>query len=112
MSETVHYRGKLIYQEKNSPTDTLEEQCKRLLNGEKKPYYDTFTEAVQDTQYQQYVIQGDKLYKVTEFRDIEEYEDIFSAKKINGKDFEFEVKYYNGGCGFDEAIEYALKDAK
>lgn len=112
MSETVHYRGKLIYQEKNSPTDTLEEQCKRVMNGEKKDYYDTFQEALTDTYYREYVIQDDKLYKVTDFSDIEEYEDIFRAKKINGQDFEFEVKYYNGGCGFEEAIDYALKDVK
>ena len=24
-------------------------------------------------------------------------------------DFDFEVRYYNGGCGFDEAIERAFE---
>lgn len=109
MSETDHYRGKLIYQQKNSHTDTLEEQCKRVLGGKKQGYHDTFEEAIRDIMYKEYVIKGDKLYKVTNLESIDVDKDIFRSKKINGKDFEFEVKYYNGGCGFDEAIYYALK---
>lgn len=109
MSKTVHYRGKLIYQERNSPTDTLEEQCKRILENSKEEYYDTFVEALLDTRHKEYVVHNGKLYKIVDFVDTPENVDIFRSRKINGTDYEFEVKYYNGGCGFEEAIDYALE---
>ena len=110
MSETRHFTGKLVYLEKNSPTETLEEQCKRISN---KPLYnwaDSYAEQLlDDGDYEKYIIIGDRLYETKDVDEKDADDNIFEARKINGKDFEFEVRYYDGGCSFPEAIEEALK---
>ena len=39
-------------------------------------------------------------------------EDIFNAHDNGDGTIGYEVMYYNGGCSFNEAIEYALEDMK
>ena len=111
MSETVHYKGVLRKVERNEG-ETLEEQCKRLLESKELPsYYDTYQEYFVDENYRRMTIQNGIIYRV-EKEEVDPYSDIFRAS-INYKDeIEFEVKYYNGGCGFDEAIEDAIKSIK
>jgi len=40
---------------------------------------------------------------------VDEYSDIFQSKQ-NGKDIDFLLKYYNGGCGFEEALDKAIEN--
>ena len=88
MSETVHYKGKLI------PTGkTLKE-----FAPESDDIYDHYYEA----------IEIDGMVYTVEKKDIEPYEDIFRSTKNEDGSIDFEVKYYNGGCGFNEAIDTAL----
>lgn len=51
------------------------------------------------------------IYEVEETR-FEPYDDIFESSKNEDGSINFEVKYYNGGCGFQEAIGYALDNPK
>lgn len=110
MSETVHYKGILIEMEKLK-NETLENQCKRLLNNvELSDYCDTYQEMFEDEFYQQYFIFNNIIYKVDNKQDIDPDDSIFIANKNENGTIEFEVKYYNGGCSFNEALEEALEN--
>jgi hypothetical protein len=90
--------------------ESLEDQCKRLLeNKELPPYFDCYAEYLLDEHYQKYVIIDEIVYYVQK-EDVDTESDIFKATKNPDGNFEFEVRYYNGGCGFEEAIEEALKN--
>ena len=87
MSETVHYKGKL------TPTlKTLEEYDPTAVDcfdlGEEAVEIDGFIFEVNKTDHQ--------------------YSNIFLATKNDDGTIDFEVKYYDGGCGFEEAIDNAL----
>ena len=107
MSEMVHYTGKIVPVGK-LPNETLEEQCKRILAKynylDLKSYCDEF--------YERYVIAGGEVYKVVEKNHKDMDEDIFNAHDNGDGTIDYEVMYYNGGCSFNEAIEYALEDMK
>jgi hypothetical protein len=108
MSETVHYRG-ILTEVDMLDNETLEEQCKRILGDVELPsYFKSYQEMLLDQFYQTYIIYDNTLYLV-EKENYEPDEDIFYSKGNEDGTISFEVKYYNGGCGFNEAIEEALK---
>lgn len=107
MSETVHYKG-ILKKVERLTEETLEDQCKRLLDNKDLPsYHDTYAEFITDEHYQKIVVVNGEVYQV-EKEMLDGDSDIFRASLIDNENIEFEVKYYNGGCGFDEAIEEAL----
>lgn len=107
MSETVHYKG-ILRKVERYDDETLEEQCKRLLEGKELPSYcDSYEEFFLDEYYQKAVIQDGVIYRV-EKNDVDPDSEIFRVNKINDYEIEFEVRYYNGGCSFSEAIEEAF----
>ena len=108
MSETVHYRGTLtIVQCINR--ETLEEQCRRILgNAELETYNDSYQEQLLSDNYEDYVILNNILYSV-EKKDIGD-DDIFIMTNGENETLNFEVRYYNGGCSFDEAIKAAFSN--
>jgi hypothetical protein len=107
MSETVHYRGVLKRLERVAE-ETLEEQCKRLLDGKDLPdYFDSYAEFIVDEKYHEITIQNGSVYRV-EKEDVDPDGDIFKSTINENGDIEFEVRYYNGGCGFEEALEEAM----
>lgn len=113
MSETRHYTGRLIKLDRISPTETLEEQCKRISDKPLSNWADSYVEQLTDDGgYEDYIIIDGTLYQTKELTEKDADEDIFEARKINGNDFEFEVRYYDGGCSFPEAIEEAMKKFK
>lgn len=88
MSETVHYKGKL------TPTgQTLKE-------------FDSTADDILDHYYKAVEING-MVYTV-EKTEVDQYDDIFKSSNNDDGTIDFEVKYYNGGCGFNEAIDMAL----
>lgn len=90
-------------------SETTEQQCRRLLNNVKLPkYYDTYIQMLDGET--DYIVFEDKVYKC-ESEELSPY-DHFSAKRNNDGTIGFSVSFYNGGCGFKEAIEYALKNIK
>jgi hypothetical protein len=111
MSETVHYKGVLRKVERLEG-ETLEEQCKRLLEDKELPsYFDSYQEFLLDEYYNKMTIQNSIVYSV-EKEDVDPDGDIFNASIEENGEIQFEVRYYNGGCGFDEAIEEAIKNIK
>ena len=115
MSEMVHYSGKLEVVD-TLPDETLEEQCKRILAKhnyfELDSYCDSWREMLCEELYERYVIANDTIYEVVEKKHRSIDEDIFEAHANLDGSIEYEVMYYNGGCSFNEAIEYALEDMK
>lgn len=107
MSETVHYKG-VLKRIKKYEGETLEEQCKRLLENKELPtYFDSYQEYLVDQNYQEITVQNNVVYRV-EKETVEQDSGIFKANLKGNGDIEFETRYYNGGCGFNEAIEEAL----
>ena len=110
MSETVHYKGILT---RVLPCDgeTLQDIAKRILDHHNEiveDYYDgDYLDCLEDKFYQGYVVLDDKIYEV-EKKELDPDGNIFKASLYSDGTIEFEVKYYNGGCGFDEAIDHAI----
>jgi len=119
MSETVHYKGKLVkvvfYRGEtmiDRMIDLLDLECKVSCNSyhidwsNDDEIKETFLEAFCD----EYILAKGELYEITEKKEICPYDDLFKAKEIEDGVFEYEVKYYSGGCGFSEAIDTAMED--
>lgn len=90
--------------------ETLEEQCKRLLELEELPKYaSSYEEHMLDVGVYEkdILLQDGKLYKI-DSKELSEDEDVIKAKQLPNGDIEFEVRYYNGGCGFAEALVEAI----
>jgi len=116
MSYWEHYKGNLTKVERLE-NESLEEQCKRLLEGKMSrevilpDYYDSYAEMLIDEFYEEYYVYNGILYLMyREFIDSEG--DIFNANEEENGTINFEVRYWNGGCGFNEAIERAVKNIK
>lgn len=108
MSESVHYRG-ILKPVGRLEGESLKEQCKRLLKNKELPsYYNSYKEYLTDEHYRELTIQNGIVYRV-EKEMIETDDDFFNARIQDNGDVAFDVRYYNGGCSFDEAIERALK---
>ena len=100
MSQTDHYKGRLIPTGKN-----LEE----FLEDKEMPGYYGKDDQEACLEYFYNEFYDEKIIIKGMIYDIEKksfcYDDIFSAVKND-----FEVKYYNGGCGFQEAILRGLEN--
>jgi hypothetical protein len=112
MSETVHYKGKLerLY----SGTLPLEVQLQMELEKVGSEftvcdYLANYEEALEELQeIDDYFLYKNNLYSVSREKQ-NPYDDIMSAHKIDEYTIEFELRYYNGGCCFQEALETALE---
>lgn len=107
MSEIESLVGKLIPVEINGD---IENTCRLILEDagqEKSEYYDTYKEKLEDWGYKKYHITETAIYSV-EMVNKDPDEDIFHAVKNDDGSYDFTLKYYNGGCSFEEAIEEAL----
>ena len=116
MSETVHYKGtmKKLYPRFNI---LLQDQIISELRKWKvdfmfsdDPLYEgNLEDALEALQEEDsYFVYKDNLYLVGK-NELNPYDDIMSAHKIDDDTIGFEVKYYNGGCRFEEALETALE---
>lgn len=105
MSQQEVRIGKIKLLEKLE-SETLEEQCKRILNNKKESYYDSYEEAIGDCD-EKYIVHNDNVYEVIEDQWCDG-DDIFEAKRNNDKTISYVLSYYNGGCGFNEAIRESL----
>lgn len=106
MSETVHYVGKLT---KIPMEGDLQNTAKRVLQNE--GWCDEsdadFLEQLEDRGYKKFLVHSGNIYKV-EKTQLDPNDDIVKATKCPDGTIDFEVKYYNGGCSFNEAIDAAL----
>ena len=81
-----------------------------LVDNELPSYYklpeDTL-EVFRDTFDGQYVENDGQVYEILNEKDLGE-DDIFHLTENPDGTYNYILKYYNGGCGFDEAIEEAF----
>lgn len=54
------------------------------------------------------VLNKNYAYVIISEDDIDDYADIFNASKNEDGTIDFLLKYYNGGCSFDEALTTAI----
>ena len=72
--------------------------------------YDSWQEALVYEFYEQYYISKDNIiYEIVEKKNIDE-SDIFIAHFNSDDIIDFELQYYNGGCGFSEALDIAMNN--
>jgi hypothetical protein len=105
MSETQHCKFKLI------PTGLTPEEYSAKNNLEVDDYFENAQEALEDHFYEKVAVIENQVYEVTDMKDMQ-YDDVFESNKNEDGSIDIHVKYYNGGCGFSEAIEYALEEDK
>ena len=103
MSETEHFKGKL------TPTGKTVEQYMKFVDT--PSYYDNKTEHFNDEFCSVAVEIDGEVYAIVR-NEYEDGDDIFESSKNEDGTIDFQVKYYNGGCGFGEAMEEALKNTK
>lgn len=60
----------------------------------------------------QYLYVNNSLFTVVEKEQKSDEYDIFDAVDNGDGTYDYHVMYYNGGCGFDEAVELALNKIK
>ena len=110
MSQQETRIGKIKLIEKLD-NEALDEQCKRVFgNGKYESYYDSYEEALRDCD-DKYIIHNNNVYEVVE--DVKNYgEDIYCAIDNGDGTISYVLSYYNGGCGFTEAIQESLDNIK
>jgi hypothetical protein len=109
MSQQETRMGKIRLIEKLE-NETLEEQCKRILDvrDELESYYDSWEEAVRDCG-DDYIIHKNNIYKILEDRSCCG-DDIFEAKENSDGTISYMLSYHNSGCGYSEALKESLKN--
>ena len=99
MSETEHHIGKL--KPTGQSVDSYVADCKipSYYEDNQEYFRDVFSEKA-------YEIDG-IVYEV-ETKNVE-YEDIAISSRNDDGTIDFQLKFYNGGCSFNEALDDALK---
>jgi hypothetical protein len=101
MSDYEHIKGKL------KPTNKTVETY--VADDTIPSYYDSPQEYFNDEYYRKaYVIDG-MVYAI-ESEELDPSDSIFRASKNNDGSIDFELRYYNGGCCMNEALENALEN--
>jgi hypothetical protein len=94
-----------------SKDETNEEMAKRVLAEKGKTelpsYHETYLEWFTDEFYKEYALVKGVLYKL-EAEEVDPYDDVVWAKKNADGSINYVLRYYNGGCGFDEVFEEAI----
>ena len=114
MSETEHLKGKLKLVD--IVGNTIELTCMMALQSQgidPDPKWNTdrpFETQLMDQCYEDYIVFRDQLFKVIYVKHVDDEYDIFKAKVNLDNTVNFEVKYYNGGCSFEEAVNNALEN--
>lgn len=111
MSETEHNIGKLIPVPLVGDIENTAKTILESLGVGPEEGHTTFVSQLQEEMYKKYIIHDGKIYK-TEYIEVNDYDDLFNASINEDGSINFETKYYNGGCDFNEAIGYALKKIK
>lgn len=110
MSEVVRYKG-ILKEVKKVNDCSLEELCELIFreenpNEQLPSYCDNYQEWLEDEYYYKYYIRDDKLYLVE--KEQVNFVDCFFEGNKKDDGIEFHVMYYNGGCGFNEALDEVM----
>lgn len=107
MSETEHNKGKLKPAGMSGGVEATAKRICENLGFALSEYNDTYLEQLEDDGYRSWILIGDIIYKV-ENESVDAEGDIMNAKILDDGTIEYEVRYYNGGCSFGEAIQTAV----
>jgi hypothetical protein len=107
MSETVVFVGKLKPVKMRGDIEKTAEAIFKESFGEKDDIFRTYLEALQE-ETRDYCTVGNRLYCV-QIENDDPYESVFRASSNGDGTIDFVVKYHNGGCSFEEAIENAVE---
>ena len=112
MSDYETRKGKCKEVMKNED-ESYSDFCIRLIKkySSKKDDISNFDE--EDLRWYLYdndiaVLNKNYAYVIISEDDIDDYADIFNASKNEDGTIDFLLKYYNGGCSFDEALTTAI----
>lgn len=121
MSETVHYRGRATVIPKQGKETGLQ-QAERICKEKEidiLSYHDDAIEALLDysdpndrgfKQMYFYNSDTDTWYDL-DYKRLDYADDVFIVQETPIKDqYSFELRYYNGGCGFNEALEEGFEN--
>lgn len=98
MSETERFKGKL------TPTGkSIDDYVATEYPEWKADKHEFFSDHLQEV-----AMEFEGVVYTIEFEEINEYEDVFTASKNEDGTIDFEVKYYNGSCGFSESLDCAV----
>jgi len=101
MSEVEHIKGKL------KPTGKTINEF--IGDVEFETWQSNAREYFEDEYYgSAFEIDG-KVFLITERKEVDTSNDIFESNLNKDGTIDFEVKYYNGGCGLNEALAHATK---
>lgn len=111
MSRTEFHRGKLIAvnKEANETTEQLAERILKNHNIKIADYYDNIFDCLRDELYKQYFHhkKTDIIYIIND-EEFNPDEEVIVAKRLQPNQFEYDVRFYNGGASMDECIEEAM----
>lgn len=117
MSETEQHIGKakLIYE--TNIKEKFEEYCKEIClenSFEKLDHYDSYEETIRWENNDKFIIINSgsiiSMYEVISKKKLEGHDDIYEADLDKEGNIKYVLKYYNGGCGFEEAFGQAIKN--
>lgn len=113
MSETKHHKGtltpiKIIKDLEHTAFLILQDELRYTMNMQ---YYSTYCEALDDVGYDSFIVINDIIYRICNM-DIDVADDIMNASINPDGSIDYEVKYYNGGCSFGEALEISINRIK
>lgn len=100
MSETVHYKVKL------NPTGLAVDEF--IKDDQVKSWHENKLDVLNNEFYMKAFEFNGVVYKV-ECSEVDLDEDIFKSSINEDGAIDCEIKYYNGGCSFNDALEEALK---
>lgn len=109
MSEQVTHVGKL--KPLLSNISDMESKCQEILDnlGHKRlDYFETAKEQVLDELYETHYISGDTIYGV--YDESLGYQNVYHATTDSDGVISYVVSYYNGSCGFQEALDEAIEN--
>lgn len=108
MSNYEFHSGKLKIVPKLE-NETLEEQCKRLLNISKLPeYYLSWGEFLINDFGDEYIIINDIVYEIYDHIEYNNSKDFFNITSNDDGTFKFIGQFYNGGTCLYELLEEEL----
>ncbi len=104
MSDTVHYTGTLTPIIATIGLDFVDAIDKLKSMGYELEDVDYDEQWIYDPK----IIYFKKQFFLVDKTKLDAYDDVFRCEKIDNY-YKFEVRFYNGGCGFEEALDKAFK---
>lgn len=108
MSETVHYRGTAI-KIKDDYLTTLGIARKILDERQKTEHVEAGSEIeyLCEVYSNEFFSYGQNLYRL-KYENLDADDEIIKANELSNGSIEFELRFYNGGAGFEECLEEAF----